>query len=186
MKRIFTSIRTKGRAMGIVVALFASLFALSFAFSRGQSNQRASLTPAVQAQEAERAPAARTGIYPRTGRCSPGDVAGKYGILIQGTVLPPNAPVATPAVAAGLVEVDFAGNLTGADTLSLGGQIIPRTYSGTLNVKFDCTFTSRFTYLTGLPGVVVNSSGVVVDGANEIYFVETDPNTIFTAVAKRM
>jgi len=185
MKRIFTSIRV----MGIVVALFASFFALSFAFSRGQSNQRASLTPAVQAQEAERAPAAgneRVGVFPRTGRCDPGGVSGKYGYTFQGTVLPPNLPVATSGVAVGAFELDFRGNVTGADTLSLGGQIIPRTYSGTVTVRLDCTFTSRLTVNTGLPGLVINSSGVIVDGGNEIYFVETDPNTIFTAVAKRM
>ena len=186
MKRIFTSIRTKGRAMGIVVALFASLFALSFASSRGQSNQRASLTPAVQAQEMERADKERAQAFPRSRQCTLGNVAGRYGLLVQGTVLPPNLPAATPIVAGGTIEIDTTGNLTGADNSSVGGQIIPRTWSGRFTVNSDCTFTSRFTYLTGLPGVVVNSSGVVVDGANEIYFVETDPNTIFTAVAKRM
>lgn len=107
--------------------------------------------------------------------------------MIQGTVLPPNVPVPTPGVAVGLFEVDAAGNVTGADTLSLGGQIIPRSYAGTINVKSNCTFTSRFTVNSGpLTGLVINSSGVIVDGGNEIQFVETDPNTIFTAVAKRL
>jgi hypothetical protein len=138
----------------------------------------------------ERATAAdreRTAAFPRNRECTQGSVSGKYGITIQGTLLPPNVPVPTPGVAVGSLEVDAAGNVTGADTLSLGGQIIPRTYSGTVNVKSNCTFTSRVTVNGGpLTGLVINSSGVIVDDGNEIQFVETDPGTIFTAVAKRM
>ena len=101
-------------------------------------------------------------------------------------MLPPNLPAITPSVTVGTFEVDAAGNLTGADTMSLGGQIIPRTYSGTVNVKSDCTFTARFTYLTGTPGLVVSSTGTIVSGGGEIQVVETDPGTIVTVVAKRL
>ena len=81
MKRIFASIRV----LGTVVALFAGFFTLSFAFSRGQSNQRASLATAVQAQGVERATAAdkeRAAVFPRSRQCTLGSVIGKYGILI--------------------------------------------------------------------------------------------------------
>ena len=181
-KRTFTSIT--------VVALFASFFVLSLAFSRGESNRGASLMRAVQAQEVERATEAngeRAGASLRPGRCTAFGVAGKYGITSQGIVLPPNVPAVTSAVAVGWIEVDFLGNVTGADTLSLGGQILPRTFTGTLTVKSDCTFTSQLTVTSGpLTGLVINSNGVVVSDSNEIHFVETDPGTIFTAIAKRM
>lgn len=70
-------------------------------------------------------------------------------------------------------EVDAADKLTGAATLSLGGQIIPRTYSGTVSLKSNCTCSSRSTVNTGLPGLTVNRSGVTVDGGNEIQFMQT-------------
>lgn len=165
-----------------VAALFVGLIAAGTFFLGGPFGSGAGLVTPVRAQEAAMAAPARQFFRP----CNIGAVIGKYGISIQGTVLPPLAPVPTPGVAVGTFEVDAAGNLTGADTMSFGGQIIPRTYSGTVNVKSDCTFTSRWTILTGLPGLIINTSGVIVDGGNEIYFVETDPNTIFTAVAKRL
>ncbi len=181
MKRIFGST--------IVVVLFAGFFALNLAYPRNQSNRRASLDPAVQAQEAERAIARddeNAVNAPQSGPCTLSSVSGKYAILIQGTLLPPNVPMPTPGVAVGWIELDATGNVTGADTLSLGGQITPRTYSGTFTIKPDCTFTSRLTVLSGLPGLIITSSGVIVDGGRELQFVETDPNTIFTAVAKRL
>ena len=182
MKRSFASIT--------VVALFAGFCTLGLAFSRGQSNQRAGLLPAVQAQEMERGTSAdnpRAAAFPRSRECTQGTVIGRYGSTLQGTVLPPNLPAVTPGVAVGTFQVDAAGNVTGADIMSLGGQIIPRTYSGALNVKADCTFTSRFSLNSGpLTGLVINSSGVIVSGGDEIQFVETDPGTLFTAVAKRL
>lgn len=173
----------------IVTALFVSLWALNFVFSSGSATSRTGLVPAVQAQEAETTHIANQerGIsFPRNRECTLGSLSGKYGATIQGTVLPPLAPVPVPAVSVGSFEVDAAGNLSGADTLSLGGQIIPRTYSGTVSVKANCTFTSRITSNSGLPGQTVNLSGVIVAGGDEIQFVQTDPSTIFTGVAKRL
>lgn len=179
MKRTFASI--------IAVAMFAGLFALSLAFSRGAADQRAGLVPTVQAQEAERATTNDKIVpFPRSRECTLGGLSGKYGGMVQGTALPPLTPVPAPGVSVGSFEVDAAGNLTGADTLSLGGQIIPRTYTGTVSVKSNCTFTSRITINTGLPGLTINLSGVIVDGGNEIQFVQTDAGTIFSGVAKRL
>jgi hypothetical protein len=181
MKRIFASI--------FVLALSVGLLALGPAWPRGQSKQRVSLTPTVQVQEVKRTAAAdseKARALAPSAECTLSTIVGKFGGTIQGTVLPPLMPEPVSVVAVGSFEIDAAGTLTGADTSSVGGQIIPRTYSGTVSVQGNCTFTGRFTVETGLPGLVVNFSGVILDGGKELHFVETDPGTLFTSVAKRL
>jgi hypothetical protein len=170
MKRSYATI--------IILALCASLnYVLP-------GSQTASLTSAVQAQEVETGATSdqKAAIFPRNRECTTGSLSGKYGVTIHGTILPPLTPAPVPAASVGSFEVDTAGNVTGADTLSLGGQIIPRTYTGAVSVSGNCTFTARIT----APGQVINLSGVIVDGGNEIQFIQTDPGTIFTGVAKRL
>lgn len=178
MKRIFASI--------FVLALSVGLFALGSAWPRGRSMQRTGLLPAVQAQEAERAAVnGKSAPFPSRRECTNGSVVGRFGSTVQGTLLPPLTPVPVPLVAVGWFEVDSAGNVTGADTLSLGGQIIPRTVSGTFNVNPNCTVTGRLNY-TGQPPTPVNFSAVIMDGGNEIQLIETDPGTLITGVGKRL
>ncbi len=173
MKRTFASI--------IIVALFVSLFALSSVLTRGQSNQRTGLLSTVQAQAVAQDddPFNRA----RTQQCSLGTTRGRYAATVQGTVLSPN-PLAILSV--GTFEQDSAGNITGSDTASFGGQIIPRTYTGTVTVQADCTATVKLTVQTGTPGLVANLKGVIVDGGKEIHFIQADNGTIVGGVAKRL
>ena len=173
MKRMYAAM--------IVMALCAGLLALNFVSSR----DIAGLVPTARAQEAATvSDAQRLAVapFPRNRECTNGSVMGKFGVTIQGSLLPPLTPVPVPGASVGSFELDAAGNLNGADTLSLGGQIIPRTYTGAVSIKSNCTFSARIT----APGQTVNLSGVIVDGGDEIQFIQTDPGTIFTGVAKRL
>ena len=136
--------------------------------------------PVAQAQALEQHNDFFTRTHTRP--CSLRTTRGRYAAIIQGSIVGPNAAA---VASVGTFEQDFAGNITGSDTASFGGQIIPRTYSGKITVNADGTSTARLTVQTGTPGLVINLKGVLVDGGKEIHFIQADPGTIITGVAKR-
>jgi len=68
--------------------------------------------------------------------CTLSDAAGKYGYTSSGTVVTP--PVG-PFTAVGHVTLTESGTLTGAQTTSVGGNLVEETVQGTYIVKSDCT-----------------------------------------------
>lgn len=162
MKRIITT---------LTIVLFVALTAFGL-------RTNFSAVPAVQAQELEH----NQHSFTRSRPCSRRTARGRYSVTIQGSLVTPSP---APLAALGAFEVDYMGNITGSDTASFGGQIIPRTYTGTLTVDADCTASARLTVQTGTPGLVVNLKGMIVEEGREIHFIETDPGTIITGVAKR-
>lgn len=169
------------RTMTIISAtiLSAVLFILGFASPSSQRRSDQGFVPPGPEQDAT---SAAQLVQPRIGSCTASNISGRYGTMIQGSA-PALSPL--PAASVGITVLD-GGMISGSDTLSLGGQIIPRTFTGTYTVTPDCSFSATITVQTGVPGLVVNLKGVVVNGGQEAIFVETDPGTIFTGTAKRI
>jgi hypothetical protein len=113
--------------------------------------------------------------------CEQRTVAGTYGFQGQGT-LGLGSPQAIPAAETGVATADGAGNLTGNVTFSLGGQILSTPFTGTYQVNPDCTISETISFGTQTR----HQQGVVVDRGQQIDFIDTDPGTVLTRVAKRV
>ncbi len=114
----------------------------------------------------------------RTRYCSVGELRGRYGVNLSGSVVGLG-----PVVEVGAVTFDEAGNFTGALTASFNGQIVPRTALGTTTLNADCS--GSFT-VTLTPGGTIHLNLAVVDDAKEIFFVGADQGTVFNGTLKRM
>jgi hypothetical protein len=113
--------------------------------------------------------------------CDQRTVAGTYGFQGQGT-LGLGTPQPIPAAETGVATADGAGNLTGNVTFSLGGQILNTPFTGTYQVNPDCTISETISFGTQTR----HQQGVVVDRGQQIDFIDTDPGTVLTRVAKRV
>jgi uncharacterized protein (TIGR03437 family) len=81
---------------------------------------------------------------------------------------------------AGHNAADGAGNFTGADVVSFGGTITPRTLSGTYQTNSDCSGTSTF---TDSLGNTAHFRGTVSPDGLHITSIQTDAGTIITNLA---
>jgi hypothetical protein len=72
---------------------------------------------------------------------------------------------------------DGAGNFSGTYTLSVGGAIVPGTFTGTYTVNPDCTYSDEF---TPLPSVVVHHAGTITGEGllQEIDYIYTDAGVV--------
>ena len=69
------------------------------------------------------------------GGCTGAALSGVYAATIHGFV--GTGAASQPSAAAGFLKLDANGGLSGKDTLSLGGTIIPRVITGTYTVGRD-------------------------------------------------
>lgn len=137
-----------------------------------------SLVTVAQASERESSDAPR--------RCSQATLHGRFGFVAQGTVFPPVLPAVTQVANSGRITFDGRGSLRGVDTVSLGGQIIQRTFEGVYTVRADCVVNATANVLTGTPGMVIAIQATIVDNGEELLFIETDPGNVYTGTAKKM
>lgn len=101
--------------------------------------------------------------------CSNATFSGSYGMNLTGTW--PQGAI----IDVGQAVADGAGNITGTNTISLGGAIYAGvSFTGTYSVAPDCTLTATFN-AAGFPTVTV--SGAITDGGNGLFLVETDSGT---------
>jgi len=76
--------------------------------------------------------------------CSLAGAAGRYGYTTSGTI-----PTLGAVAGVGQVALDTVGNLTGAQTVSFNGLVVPETLSGTYTVNADCTGTATINVYHG-------------------------------------
>lgn len=130
--------------------------------------------------------------------CSNASLAGACGYTETGTVMVPsqNGPVAVPAAAVGRYTFDRAGNFSGTQYSSAGGNVSQDTKHGTYAVNPDCTGTLTLSIYNQAGTLLRNSvwAIVLVDNATEIRGIMTSmvlPNgtplgPIMTISAKRL
>ena len=80
-----------------------------------------------------------------------------------------------PTAGAGQLTYDGSGNASGADTVSVNGVTVQRTYSTTYSVNSDCTVPTTF---HDSLGNTFHESGIVMNGGNQIAEVVTDTGTV--------
>ena len=68
------------------------------------------------------------------------------GFFTTSSTLPAPISAFMPAADVGVLVSDGQGKISGNDTISFGGQIIPRTFMGTYKVNSDCTGTSTLQF----------------------------------------
>ncbi len=156
----------KRKLTTILTATF--LFSLALALA-GILNQR-ELTPVAQAK----APTSDSGR-----RCKLRNLEGIYGIFANGTVVtpPPGVP-AGPFATVGTMEVNEDGTATVKLTRSFNGLITRETLPGVLTINADCSGTAIF-------GGVRTFDIISVDGGDELQFIQTNPGSVVTVIAKR-
>ena len=151
-----------------------TLLTVTFFFSlmlvlAGVLSQR-ELTPTAQAKTAPR---------DGGGSCNLSNLKGKYGIFANGTVVtpPPGVP-AGPFATVGSMEVNEYGSATVKLTRSFNGVITRETLSGVLTMNADCSGTAVF-------GGVRTFDIISVEGGQELQFIQTNPGSVVTVIAKR-
>ena len=106
------------------------------------------------------------------------------GIFNTSNTLPASISAFTPAADVGVFASDGQGKLSGSDTISNEGQIIPRTFMGTYNVNSDCTGTASLQFNSGLTVDVA----IVLDArGHEVRALQTNPQgAVFTVLAGKV
>ena len=61
-----------------------------------------------------------------------------------------------------------------------------RTFEGSYDVRGDCAATGSLQVITGTPGLVINFQAIIVANGAEVFFIETDPSTIYTGTLKKI
>ena len=128
--------------------------------------------------------AALVGLAPtaQAGSCSLQGVAGRYGYTTTGTI-----PTLGAVAGVGHVTLDSAGNLSGAQTSSFNGAIVPETLSGTYTVNADCTGTATVNVFHS--GVLARTSNInLVWDNNEREFraIFLTPGTVLTVNGRKL
>jgi len=113
--------------------------------------------------------------------CSNATLKGAFSHIGAGfTTAPPD--MAGPFAGVGTDTFDGNGNITGAATLSVNGNIVTATESGTYKVNPDCTGT----YTVQFPGGgSTRASFVITENANEVQAICTDPGTVIKHIFRR-
>jgi hypothetical protein len=112
--------------------------------------------------------------------CSNASLKGTFSHMATGFVTAPPA-MAGPFAGVGTDTFDGHGGITGAATLSINGNIVPLTETGTYKVNPDCTGT----YTVTSEGGTTIASFVITDGGNEIQAICTDPGIVLTHIYRR-
>ncbi|MFL6448457.1 MAG: hypothetical protein ACJ746_12305 [Bryobacteraceae bacterium] len=116
------------------------------------------------------------------GACSAGSFSGNYGFLATGFAGPPTLPIAQigPLAGVGIIHVNANGTFTMSAQRSVGGTIDPDPLplTGSFTVSSDCIAQLTFDVGFHFTASIVNR--------DEVLFVETDPGTAVSVIAKRL
>ena len=121
------------------------------------------------------------------GVCSLATMQGSYALFGQGTItgsLTGFRPPPFPTNHSGIVIFDGAGNFSGSEVASVGGSIVPATFTGTYIVNPDCTASAE---LTNSLGLTIHEVGTISgNGAfQEVHLIVTDAGWVFNETLKK-
>ena len=111
--------------------------------------------------------------------CTNATLSGTFAHIATGFITAPPA-MAGPLGGVGRNTFDGNGGFAGTATLSLNGNIVPVTETGTYKVNPDCTGTYT---VPGPGGTTVFF--VIADSGNEIHAICTDPGLVLTHIFRR-
>ena len=114
--------------------------------------------------------------------CSLQGVSGRYGYTTSGSI-----PTLGAVAAVGHISLDASGNLTGAQTASFNGAIVPETLSGNYTVNADCTGTATVNvYHGGVLARTTNLSVVFDNNERELRAIFLSAGTVLTVQGRKM
>jgi hypothetical protein len=114
--------------------------------------------------------------------CSLSGVAGKYGYTSSGSI-----PTLGAVAGVGHITLDASGNLSGAQTVSFNGAIVPETLSGTYTVNADCTGTATINvYHGGVLARTTNLSVVFDNDQRELRAIFLTAGTVLTVNGRKL
>jgi hypothetical protein len=118
--------------------------------------------------------------------CSLRGTAGTYIVRCRGFSVP--SPGVSVPVAVLLVEHrEKNGEMNGSGTVSLGGTVVPTTFTGTNEVKPDCTGTEDLSQSVGGGQPSATHFNFVVGAdSREIYGINTDPTAVLMCTDTRV
>jgi hypothetical protein len=114
--------------------------------------------------------------------CSLSGVAGTYGYTTSGSI-----PTLGAVAAVGRISLDASGNLTGAQTASFSGALVPETLSGNYTVNADCTGTATVNVYHG--GVLARTTTLSVvwdSNQRELRAIFLTAGTVLTVQGRKM
>jgi hypothetical protein len=111
--------------------------------------------------------------------CSNRTLRGGYGFSSSGTVEGFGS-----VTQVGLVTFDGRGRLTLVDTASINGVIFERTATGEYQVEANCR-GSALVHITAPAILEAHIRFVVVDEAEGIHFMQSDPGALLTGLAQK-
>jgi hypothetical protein len=119
-------------------------------------------------------------------QCSTKTTTGKYLVLCDGYLTPgPNAPL-VPAKLLGTATIDQDGQIKGATTAMIGGQMVLQVVTGKEKVNSDCTGTVIYAQkLNGQDGPLLDITFIVSDFGSRIDGLATDPGSVLSCVLRR-
>jgi hypothetical protein len=112
--------------------------------------------------------------------CSNATLKGTFADKDTGFITSP-ASMAGQFAGANLETFGGNGTITVTGFVSLNGNIVQMTGTGTYRVNPDCTGT----YTVQYPGLTVHGFFVIDDDGNELQVLITDPGTVISCVARR-
>ena len=114
--------------------------------------------------------------------CNNGTVLGSYGYRLDGSL--PNVPAAAiSGILTHSIDGGYNGLWTGADTLNLMGQNVPRINQGTFKLGSNCRGTG---FYTDNLGNRINYVFTAVDGGDTLFFQSNDSGVAISGVARRI
>jgi uncharacterized protein YdeI (BOF family) len=115
--------------------------------------------------------------------CSNATLKGTFAYTITGSTSAP-PPFGGPIAGVGKQTADGNGHVSGTQTVSVNGNILRQTYTGTYTVNPDCT--GSITLVVDIPpGLVTHSDFVIDDDGNETRAVQADAGSVVTIIARR-
>jgi len=100
----------------------------------------------------------------RANSCSLANSSGQYGFTLTGVLILPTGPV--PIAAVGRVRLDAAGNASGTESRSVGGEFADETFIGTYSVNADCTGSATINFYESGQLVRTSVLSMVFDANN--------------------
>jgi len=118
-------------------------------------------------------------------KCDNGTLNGPYGFTLTGWRIPtPDTNVRSARAGVGRVVFDGRGNLSGAETKSHDGLIIPLNFTGTYQVFTDCTGMAHL--VTTEPSEPQrNFNFTIVESSEQVMAIQTDQGRAVTVIATK-